>query len=97
MRIESAGAMQALAQDGEGFSLPHVTQHPLFGTPPPDLADLYSLYATKIAANIGMHSEKPVVVGLALPRIPQADDTDYGAERERLNATMELLAECRVW
>lgn len=96
MRIESAGEMQLLTRD-EGISLPHVTQHPLFGTPPPDLADLYSLYATKIAANIGMYSKKPVVVGLALPRIPQADETDYGAERERLNATMELLAECRVW
>lgn len=79
------------------FSIPHVTQHPLFGVPPPDLADIYSLYATKIAAAIGSATNKPIIVGLALPRVAAANDMDYGAERERLDTALELIQQCRVW
>lgn len=88
---------------------PTVSLVPLFGTPPPELQDVYSLYATHIATRISqdligpsadLPSQsrlKPIIVALALERSPTKEEWDMSTERVRLDQVMQLLAQCRVW
>lgn len=89
---------------------PIVSFVPLFGAPPKGMEDIYVLYAKQLALHIYSdlcHPEpmkmgdtcKPMVIALALDRIPteDIDDIDFVSERQRLNQIYSMMQHCRVW
>ncbi|PKI83087.1 hypothetical protein MVES1_003270 [Malassezia vespertilionis] len=96
---------QHMEQDTQpAMQFPVTSTVPLFGAPPRGMEDLYALYATRIAAwiyasqhtpEMSVRDVKPVVVGLALPRVGKDDDLD--TERVRMEAVQRLVNKCRVW
>jgi hypothetical protein len=89
---------------------PTVSFVPLFGAPPKGMEDIYLLYAKQLALHIYSdlcHPEsmkrgdtcKPLVIALALDRMPteNVDDIDFVSERQRLDQICSMMQECRVW
>lgn len=89
---------------------PIVSFVPLFGAPPKDMEDIYVLYAKQLALHIYSdlcHNEpmkigdtcKPMVIALALDRIPTENigDIDFVSERQRLDQLCSMMQRCRVW
>ncbi|KAI9616238.1 hypothetical protein KEM48_005331 [Puccinia striiformis f. sp. tritici PST-130] len=87
---------------------------PLLSSTPPDLKPLYDVYLNQVAMlvftgftpDIPSHLRtcnpdriaKPVIIGLALARLPNTTDQDVtDLERARFCAIMSMVMECKVW
>jgi hypothetical protein len=87
---------------------------PLLSSTPPDLKPLYDVYLNQVAMLVftGFTPDtpshvpscnadrivKPVIVGLALSRLPHASEQDVTSlERARFSAIMNMVVECKVW
>ncbi|KAA1110380.1 hypothetical protein PGT21_019721 [Puccinia graminis f. sp. tritici] len=87
---------------------------PLLSSTPPELKALYDVYLNQIAMLVftgftpdaSSHQRscspdritKPVIIGLALARLPNDTDQDVtDLERARFSAIMNMVMECKLW